>query len=162
MRLASGIGLDVAPVDVRAAQQALWLRALVWLDEVGRAELLDRALELARADPPCVLAGDGLERLPEVLAGVASGAVPCVIDFFTLQQLKPEARARLTDLLAGGDGQSRRQLLHLNVKGGPSHGPPQLRLASAEEGLAPEAAHVLAHGDHHGAWLEWLADESPS
>ena len=80
MRLASGIGLDVAPVDVRAAQQALWLRALVWPDEVGRAELLDRALELARADPPCVLAEDGLERLPEVLAGVTSGAVPCVAD----------------------------------------------------------------------------------
>ena len=80
----------------------------------------------------------------------------------TLQQLEPEARARLTDLLAGWAGQSRRRLFHLNAEGGPSHGPPQLRLAPAEEGLAPEAAHVLAHGDHHGAWLEWLADESPS
>jgi hypothetical protein len=33
---------------------------------------------------------------------------------------------------------------------------------SAEEGLAPEAAHVLAHCDRHGARLEWLADETPS
>jgi hypothetical protein len=155
--LAARIGIDVAPVDVRDHEQALWLQALVWPDEKGRADLLDQALELARADPPRVLGGDALERLPEALAAVGPQALPCVVDFFTLQQLEPEARARLTDLLAGWADESGRQLFHVSIEGGPQHGPPQLKLASTTDGLNPEAARLLAHCDRHGAWLEWLA-----
>ena len=36
-------GLDLNPIDVRDPDATLWLRALVWPDEVGRAELLQQA-----------------------------------------------------------------------------------------------------------------------
>jgi hypothetical protein len=39
--VATRVGLDLHPLDVRDPDAALWLRALVWPDEVGRAELLD-------------------------------------------------------------------------------------------------------------------------
>ena len=158
--IASRVGLDIAPVDVRDAEQRLWLRAFVWPDERGRAETLERALELAQAEPPRVLAGDAAERLPEALATTAADAVVCLIDFFTLQQVEPEHRQRLTSALDNWATESRREAFHLSVEGGPRNGPPQLRLASSKQGLDADAGHVLGQCDRHGAWLEWLQDDT--
>ncbi|WP_285671129.1 DUF2332 domain-containing protein [Paralimibaculum aggregatum] len=68
-------GLDLAPVDPRDPEAAAWLEALVWPEETGRRDRLRAALDLARAAPPRVVAGDLTGDLA-ALAAEARAAAP--------------------------------------------------------------------------------------
>jgi hypothetical protein len=51
-------GLDISPLDCRNADDANWLRALVWPGEGERLRLLDEAIAIARDARPHVEQGD--------------------------------------------------------------------------------------------------------
>ena len=51
-------GLDLSPLDCRNADDANWLRALVWPGEGERARLLDEAIAIAQSARPRVEQGD--------------------------------------------------------------------------------------------------------
>jgi hypothetical protein len=51
-------GLDLSPLDCRNADDANWLRALVWPGEGQRARLLDEAIAIAQTSRPRVEQGD--------------------------------------------------------------------------------------------------------
>ena len=55
-----------------------WLRALVWPERVDEAQMLEDALEMAKDDPPLLLAGDALELLPKVLESIPSDSTLCL------------------------------------------------------------------------------------
>lgn len=149
-RVASRVGLDLDPVDARDEDRSLWLRALVWPEHTGRAALLERALDMARRDPPPLRVGDALGLLPEALATAPEGAVPCVFHCFTLNQWLREGRAALSALLA--EHSHRRDLYRVSLE---FHGGayPDLRLAAYQGGVETES--VLARCHAHGAWIEW-------
>jgi hypothetical protein len=148
------IGIDRNPIDTGDADQALWLRALVWPDQPWRAELLLAAIRSARTDPPRVLRGDALDLLPEVLAAAPPDTALCVFSSFTLYQLQlPEAR-RLEGILA--DAGRRRPIHQLTLEWNPAERP-YLELHDPSGGLVRLAA---AHD--HGQWLEWLDANSAS
>jgi hypothetical protein len=145
------VGLDLNPIDVRDPDAALWLRALVWPDEVGRAELLQQAVQVAQQDPPRLLAGDALDILPEVLATIPPDQAVCVFHTHTINQFPPEARARLSMLLA--KHAFGRKLYRVAIEWlGETH--PRLEFISYEDGV--ETEHLLAYCGSHGEWLEWL------
>jgi hypothetical protein len=145
------VGLDLNPIDVRDPDAALWLRALVWPDEVGRAELLQQAVQVAQQDPPRLLAGDALDILPEVLATIPPDQAECVFHTHTINQFRPEARARLAELLA--EHARGRDLYRVSIEWlGKTY--PRLELISYEDSAKTE--HLLAYCGSHGEWLEWL------
>lgn len=149
--VAMRVGLDLNPIDVRDPDAALWLRALVWPDEVGRAELLQQAVQVAQQDPPRLLAGDALDILPEVLATIPPDQAVCVFHTHTINQFPPEARARLSTLLA--KHAFGRKLYRVAIEWlGETH--PRLELILYEDGVKTE--HLLAYCGSHGEWLEWL------
>jgi hypothetical protein len=51
-------GLDLNPIDLADADAVGWLQALVWPDQPERLSRLQRAIDVARADPPRVVVGD--------------------------------------------------------------------------------------------------------
>jgi hypothetical protein len=51
-------GLDLNPLDCRNRDDVRWLKALVWPGEGQREEMLGRALAIAAATPPRLVAGD--------------------------------------------------------------------------------------------------------
>jgi hypothetical protein len=146
------IGIDRNPIDTADADQALWLRALVWPDQPWRAELLLAAIRSAREDPPRVLRGDAINLLPEVLAQAPADAALCVYSSFVLYQLGPPQAWRLETVLAEAGrlrpihrlaleaDATERPYLDLHEPGGD-----RLRLAAAHQ---------------HGQWLEWLDADS--
>src|SRR6476661_3256212 len=79
-RVASRVGVDLDPVDVRDPAAVLWLRALIWPGGEARAEQLERAVALAREDPPRLVAGDALALLPRMLDEAPRDATVCVFD----------------------------------------------------------------------------------
>src|SRR5205085_663655 len=78
------VGLDLNPVDVCEPEAALWLQALVWPEHNRRAALLQRAMEVARRDPPTLIAGDALDLLPAMLPTVPHDMALCVVHTFTV------------------------------------------------------------------------------
>src|SRR5207248_1302622 len=75
-------------------------RAAIWPEATERAELFLRAVELARRDPPRVIAGDAVELLPDLVAEAElSGGHPCVLHSATTGWMAAADRERLYQLL---------------------------------------------------------------
>ena len=72
-------GLDRRPVDITDDDDARWLHACVWPEQAWRRELLDRAISMARRDPPSLVRGDAVDALPALVAAVPDDAVLCVV-----------------------------------------------------------------------------------
>src|SRR5207247_7530540 len=83
------------PIEVRDTEEMLWLKSLVWPEHTKRAELLQRAIQLARQDPPRVISGDVLDVLPGVLSELPSHSTICVYHSHTVYQFPQELRDRL-------------------------------------------------------------------
>ncbi|MCB0972734.1 MAG: DUF2332 domain-containing protein, partial [Acidimicrobiales bacterium] len=77
--VATAVGLDVHPLSVRDDRDARWLRACQWPEEQERSDILARAIELARQEPPTVEAGDAVDDLARHLRAVPPDALPVVV-----------------------------------------------------------------------------------
>ena len=92
-------GIDRAPIDVTSEQGARLLQAFVWADQPERLERMRRAIDVVRADPPELLAGDYVELLPRVLAARDGDALTVVYSSASTQYLSDADFARLTATL---------------------------------------------------------------
>jgi len=149
------LGVDRNPIDVTDAEQALWLRALVWPDQPWRAELLLAAIRVAQEDPAEVLRGDALDLLPEIIARVPPDTALCLYSSFTLYQLGPSQRATLDRIVERAADSRPVHRLELEWHPGEK---PYLELESFGDG--PRRRVRLASAHDHGAWLEWLDRDS--
>lgn len=149
--VASRLGLDLNPIDVRDAEETRWLRALIWPDEAGKAQELERALAAAQADPPPLVAGDALDTLLPALAAAPADATLCVYHSFTVNQFSRAARKRLQALFA--EQARRRDLFVIGVEGTRDGVHPRIDLATFHDGARTDE--TLATCDAHGAWLAW-------
>lgn len=93
-------GIDLNPLDVRNPDDVAWLEALIWPEQEFRRERLRRALEVARADPPLLVAGDLNDRLLAVAAQAPPDATLVVFHSAVLAYLDAAARARFRGTMA--------------------------------------------------------------
>ncbi|MEA2574796.1 MAG: hypothetical protein QOH93_2094 [Chloroflexia bacterium] len=144
------VGIDLNPIDVRDPDQVLWLRAMIWPEHQERAELLERAIAVARKDLPTLMKGDVFDLLPQAVRNAPRGTAICIYHSYTIMQLPKEARDRLTSMIGE---------LSIDL--------PIYRIS--QEWPGGEAAQVnlmryagntyveqhLADCHPHGLWLEW-------
>ncbi len=147
--VASHVGLELHPIDVRDPDERLWLRALVWPEHLERAATLRQALELARSDPPPLIAGDALDLLPDVLAALPSDSLACVVHTHTVYQFSPAECEQLRDILAAHD----REVVKIRLEPVPKDTHSALELLVIRNGAWKEQR--LAGCDYHGRWLDW-------
>jgi len=159
--VASRVGVDIQPVDIRNDEAIAWLRACIWPEHGERVDLFARAVEIARTDPPEIVRGEIFEALPGLIAAVPRGLPVCVFHTATLAYMTPEERARFAELMA--EAGRAREVWWVSGEG------PRI-----QAGLFPEAgitgphdgyALVVAHAGHeatwvgeaayHGRWLRW-------
>jgi hypothetical protein len=93
-------GLDLHPVDVRAGDAVRWLLACVWPEHHARRQRLQAAIQLARAQPPPVRAGDLVDDLPALLAEAPVNAQLVVFHSAVLTYVSPARRRAFADVLA--------------------------------------------------------------
>ena len=67
-------GLDLNPLDVCNDDDMAWLETLVWPDQSERLNRLRAAIDTAKSDPPCIVAGDLLSSLAAVAKDAPSDA----------------------------------------------------------------------------------------
>ncbi|HEX8228407.1 MAG TPA: DUF2332 domain-containing protein [Chloroflexia bacterium] len=143
-------GIDLDPIDVRDPDQVLWLRAMIWPEHQDRAELLERAVGIAREEPPTLLKGDMFDLLPQAVRDATRGTAICVYHSYTIVQLPQEHRERLTSLI--GELSLDRPIYRISQEwlGGETAQITLMRYA----GNTYEEQH-LADCHPHGHWLEW-------
>ena len=151
----SRVGVDLHPLDVTDADDADWLRALVWPSHTERRELLERALATASADPPRLIEGDLLADLPAVLDDIPDDVPVCVVNTLVLYQV-PDAvcetlEATLTDRMA-------ERPLHWLTGATELTGGESVTLDWVRRDAGGVRRDRLVEHDPHGAWLDWGGD----
>jgi hypothetical protein len=94
-------GLDLDPVDVRDDEAVAWLRALLPPGATERADLLERAVALARTAPPRVARGDAVDDLEALAATAPADARLVVVSTGTLVYLPGRRRQQFVDTVRG-------------------------------------------------------------
>lgn len=157
-------GIDLEPLDVADPDHVRWLACLLWPGESGRAERLEAAVALARADPPRVVGGDLVDDLRAVADQAPPDATLGVFHSAVLAYVPSERRAAFAEAvhdvgavwLASEAATVLADLPH----------PPPADLPEPPPGPTPsllvrDGDRPLAWVDGHGTWLQWL-DTTPA
>jgi hypothetical protein len=151
LRAAWAVGVDLNPVDTEDDDAMIWLRALVWPENVEQRDQLLAAIEVAKEHPPHLLKGDGSELLPALLQQAPASATLCVFATHALVQFPHDALIALLKTMQSFSV-SRPVYFVSMEQTGSRHS--ELRLTLYEGGTR-EIVH-LANCNPHGRWLEWL------
>ena len=147
-------GIDINPIDLSHPDEVTWLRSLIWPDQVERMERIDAAIEVARANPPNLIGGDGLDMLGEVVAQAPDDAVVVVHHSFALNQVSKEDRQSFNDEVAWLG--SERDLFLVSVLWDANDLNFELVLGTPRDGQLD--IEPLARVHHHGEWISWGPD----
>jgi hypothetical protein len=142
-RVRSRVGVDLAPPDVSTEEGVQLLKSFVWADQEQRLADLDAAVAVWRRDPPEIVVGDLLDELPGLLARRADDTALLVWETAVLGYLPQERRDEVGVLLA----EAGCVFVHTGRPQDGSHDYYGLYVGEDE----------VAHGEFHGAWIEWLA-----
>ncbi len=94
-------GIDLHPLDVADPDAMAWLENLVWPEQDERRALLRAAVEVARPDPPHLVAGDLMTGLEPLVEEAAAHGPVVVFHTAVIAYLEPPDRDRFHDLVAG-------------------------------------------------------------
>jgi len=94
-------GIDLNPLDVRDEHAMAWLEILVWPEDAERRARLVHAVEVARGEPPRIVAGDLLEELEPLLDEAASHGPVVVFHSAVIAYLTPADRDRFQRTMTG-------------------------------------------------------------
>ncbi|HEX6655504.1 MAG TPA: DUF2332 domain-containing protein [Candidatus Limnocylindria bacterium] len=165
------LGIDLHPLDVGDPETRAWLQALVWPEHLDRMAVLEAALQVARTDPPKVVAGDLTTDLPALASRVPSDAAFVVTSTWTLAYVTPALRRvfvedlrriaidRARDVwLVACEGQDMLATLGLGLVEQPDDGTGgQSMLAMCRfSSDGTDESRLLAECHAHGRWIRWL------
>lgn len=154
-------GLDLHPLDVENAEDRSWLRALVWPGEERVAAELEAALEVARREPPHLVAGDLTTDLPALLAAAPPGATLVVFHTAVLAYVEEAgARRRFADTVTASRATWIANETPARIPGIVGWTPEGQVVAEHPPGefvLCRDAV-PLARTDPHGRRITWLRD----
>jgi hypothetical protein len=158
-------GLDVSPIDVYDNDAVRWLLACVWPEHHERRRRLEGAIDVARANPPAVSAGDLVDDLPAVLAEAPDDAQLVVFHSAVLSYVSRDRQQAFADVLANTS--KRREIVWLaNEASGvipeltaPVTSPRSLRFLLGRTHFAngQRRDELLALAHPHGAELAWCS-----
>jgi hypothetical protein len=148
-------GIDLNPLSVTDADAMAWLEVLVWPEQDERRERLRHAVEVARREPPGIVAGSLLDELPALVTEAAAYGTVVVFHSAVAAYLPVPDRERMLammrDLVADG--------CHWVSNEAPGIFP---ELSSAAPPPTPRRfelaldGRVVAHTHGHGRDLRWL------
>jgi len=149
------VGVDLNPLDVTDPADARWLRALVHPGLRRRHERLDAAIEVAQEDPPELVSGDAVAKLPALLDTAPDNSALVVFSTYVLYQLDDETIAELRALLA--EHSRDRPVYWLSLDPEENRAPARYRLVAFEGGDAV-AESQIAEFEPYGDWIRWLGE----
>jgi hypothetical protein len=165
-------GLDLSPIDPTSDDEALWLLACLWPDQLPRFNRLKGALAVARAmpEPPPLHRGDLVDDLEQVASTLPPDRPLVVFHSWVAAYLSEQRQAELVAAVRHL-GRSR-TVHHLYAESPfettalptpPSPEPRDPDIVTALVHLPPDGApQRLADLHPHGRWLQWWAGPGPT
>lgn len=152
-RVVSRQGCDLAPVDPTDDDDALWLRASLWPDQVERQQLLEGALRIAAEVPAVVVAADAETWLRGQLADRVEGCATIVYHSVVMRYLTEAGRQRVRSVIeaAGERADAAAPLAWLQLEG--PGGVQQITLQTWPGGTE----RLLGTSDTQARQVRWLA-----
>jgi len=148
-------GIDLNPLSVADDDAMAWLATLVWPEQDARRERLARAVEVARRDPPRLVAGDLLAELRPLVAEASAHGTVLVFHSAVAAYLPVPDRERMfatmRELVADGCHWVSNEAPGIFPEVSAAAPPPTPRRFE----LAVDGR-VVAHTHGHGADLAWL------
>lgn len=145
------MGIDLNPLDVRDPEAVRWLQALIWPEHRDRAQRIKAALAMARQHPLTIIAGDAVERLPEVLPQVPAEMTLCIYHSYALNQAPGTVRERIFAQIA--DFSRTRELFRVCEEWYAKVPQAELEIFRYHDGKIEHEK--LAECEGHGRWLRF-------
>jgi hypothetical protein len=92
-------GIDLNPLDVTHDEHVAWLETLIWPEHDDRLARMRAAIEIARADPVSIVAGDLLEQIEAVTDEAPEQATLVVFHTAVLNYVDADAGEAFADLM---------------------------------------------------------------
>ncbi len=151
-------GVDLEPRDVMVPEDLDWLRACIWPEQIERHRRFEAAVAIASEEPPTLVQGDLVDRLPELLDAAPAGATKVVQHSVVLFYLEHERRRALATMLDGRD-----DVVWVSMEG-PGHVPGIATDARPPQSQNQQSYMVIGVGGRgavglagpHGSWLSWF------
>ncbi|HLQ79332.1 MAG TPA: DUF2332 domain-containing protein [Terriglobia bacterium] len=140
------VGVDLHPIDVRIPEERCWLESLVFPEHEDRRALLKTAIEATLQNPPAMIEGDVILKLPEILNSIPDATTLCVFHCHAMCQLSRVELGAFRVMLV--ELSRNREIFWLDAEGYEVH------LLHLRNGKISRVK--LANKDGHGRWLEWL------
>lgn len=157
LHIAGRRGCDIAPLDIRRAEDRQRLRSYVWPDQPLRLQRLDAAISLALADPPALVVEDALAFVTRSLTERREGETFVLMHSIMWQYLPAEAQRAIQVAMAEAGALASAQdpvawvrMEPLDLTVGPS------LLVTVWPGGKTRR---LAACDAHGRWIDWFPGE---
>jgi hypothetical protein len=147
------IGIDLNPLDVHDEHAVRWLRALIWPEHRDRAQRIEAAIAMTRQHPLPIVAGNAVDRLPEVLAQVPSEATLCIYHSYALNQTPGPVRERIFAQIA--EFAQARELFRVAEEWYAGMSQAELELFCYRNGEV--LREKLAECEGHGRWIKFAA-----
>ena len=152
------IGIDQNPLDLRNADNATWLKALIWPDLTARFRRMEAAIALAAATNYALLAGSTIDDFRTVIDQLPSEEPLLVYHTHVLYQFSPSERSAFRQLMDHIG--AHRNFMYLAVEGAsvfdsiiPLSKGIQIVLTTYQEGS--KAIKHLGTTDGHATWIRW-------
>lgn len=153
--VASRVGIELAPIDIMNPEEVLWLRALIFPDDLERAKMFTAAMQGVQTQQPRIVGGDGVALLPQVLAAYRDEQPICALFSFAVNQMFSNGRQGVAEILK--QHSQGRTIFEVSIGyfGGEY---PHVILAEFTDGEL-KSEQILANCHLHGRWIEWLASD---
>lgn len=149
-------GIDLSPLDVRDEDAVRWLETLVWPEHADRRARLAAAAALVRDDPPRLVRGDLLARLPALVEQVPGDATLVVFHSAVAAYLPGPDRVRLVETMPGLRGHWLSSEGAEVLPGLAPATPPPGQVAGAAPFVVALDGRPVAWAHGHGRALAWL------
>ena len=148
--VASRVGVDLNPINLRDPDQLRWLQALIWPEHIERHQRLRAAAAELDVSPVELCKGDGAELLPELIQTAPPEAALVVYATVALYQFGAERVAQIEQTLRGASRERPIWLITLEGRR------PELILTRYRSGKADPQ--LLAQASPHAWWIQWTTD----
>lgn len=172
--IARRVGLDLNPLDVRAARDARWLRACAWPSDVERQDRLARAIATATTVNLDLRTGPANDLLDALLPTLPADVRPVVFHSWVVSYFDGESRRgfaeRMRAMVESQDGvwisaEAPDTVPGLDAPRLPVDAPAPEREGTLwhvgqRDGHGRFTARLVARSHPHGRWVRWLDDQA--
>ena len=93
------VGIDLAPLDIRNARDARWLRACVWPSDLERHARLAGAIALAHGATLDLHRGDAIDLLPAIVGAIGGAVRPVMFHSWVVSYFDRAMRTRFAEAM---------------------------------------------------------------